>query len=129
METRNTSVTQQLEQLYRDKIPNGTVQVFCVSNTDYWGKRNKTRDDALPFLELSGILKLRKHCLSIVAESQLRTAAIYVADEIPAFLTDVELWVQSGSGAADAQQKRAVRETLGELEEHLREVNKLMPEM
>jgi hypothetical protein len=128
IETRNANVTEQLEDLYRVQVPIGMVRVFCVSNTDYWEKRAQPRDEALPFLQLSGILAVRKHCFSIVSEGQLRIAAMYVADDIPAFLADIELWVQSGAGTASAEQKRAVREALDELEGRLWEVNELVPE-
>jgi hypothetical protein len=122
METRNASVTAQLINDYGDRFAGSTVHVFCVSNTDYWEKRGQPRDLALPFLQLSGILAVRKHCLSIVGESQLRIAATYVADEIPAHLADVELWVQSGECSASAEQKRRVRATLDAVEEELVEV-------
>ena len=102
--------------------------MFCVSNTDYWERHSQSRDEALPFLQLSGILAVRKHCFSIVADSQLRIAAHYVVDEIPAFLADIELWVQSGAGTASTEQKGAVRETLDEIEGRLWEVTQLVLE-
>lgn len=74
---------------------------------------------AHPSLKLSGILGVRKHCLSIVAESQLRAATEYLTDAIPAVLGSVELWVESGSGSVGAERKRVIREQLEEIESAL----------
>lgn len=123
VETRNSTVTEKLVQQYRSQIPGGRLRVFCVSNHDYREYRLEPKDQALPFLQLSGIIAVRKHCLSIVAESQLQIVTKYVRDDIPALLGDVELWVQSGAGTADAEQKRVVRETLNTLESQLKEVS------
>jgi len=120
--TRNRSVTEQLNNDYRPQIPGGRLRAFCVSNKDYWENRNYPKDQALPFLHLSGILALRKHCLSIVAESQLIIVARYIRDDIPALIGDVELWVQSGEGTASAEEKSAVRESLDAAERRLKEV-------
>lgn len=81
------------------------------------------RDDALPSLELSCILDLRKHCLSIVADTQLEAVKQLVVNDIPALVGDVALWVQSGAGSTDAEHKRAVREILDEVERRLKKVN------
>ncbi len=42
--------------------------------------------------------------------------------DIPALLGDIALWIESGAGSADAEQKRTIRETLNELERRLRTV-------
>ncbi|KAK6227425.1 hypothetical protein QIS74_00980 [Colletotrichum tabaci] len=120
VETRNTTVISELQTKYGNKVPARTLQVFCVSNTEYWAKRSMPRDDALPSLELSCILNLRKHCLSIVADTQLEAVKQLVVNDIPALVGDVALWVQSGAGSTDAEQKRAVRETLDEVERRLK---------
>ncbi|TID05081.1 Nuclear GTPase SLIP-GC [Colletotrichum higginsianum] len=120
IETRNTDIISKLQTQYGDAVPARTLQVFCVSNTEYWAKRSMPRDDALPSLELSCILDLRKHCLSIVADTQLEAAKQFVVNDIPALVGDVALWVQSGAGSTDAEHKRAVRETLDEVERRLK---------
>lgn len=79
----------------------------------------RPKDEALPFLHLSGILQVRKYCLSIVAESQLRAAIECMTDAIPALLGSVELWVQSGAGSLDAERKQALRNTLEEIQRAL----------
>ncbi|KAK2739133.1 hypothetical protein CKAH01_18700 [Colletotrichum kahawae] len=121
VETRNAEVTKKLQAGYRDKIRAGIVHVFCVSNTDYWSKAMLPKDEAIPSLQLSGIIALRKHCLSIIADSQLRLATKFVANDIPALIGDAGLWVESGAGSADAEQKSAVRKTLDKIERQLRE--------
>ena len=117
---------QTLDNLYRERVPGCIVKVFCASNTEYWEHRALPRDTALPHLELSGILSIRKHCISIVADSQLRIATRYIKDDIPALLGDIELWVQSGAGNANAEQKEAIRQTLRALETRLNRVGELV---
>ncbi|KAF7549239.1 hypothetical protein G7Z17_g6514 [Cylindrodendrum hubeiense] len=118
--TRNANIDKKLHDLYSSKVPSGDLRVFCVSNKDYWDHRDEPRDTALPHLALSCILEVRKYCISIVANSQRRIAACYMRDEIPALLAQIELWVQSGAGSADAERKEVVRCTLTELEGRLK---------
>lgn len=92
---------------------------------DYWEHRDSPRDEALPLLQLSGIIGVRRYCISIVANSQLRIAVKYIRDSIPALLGDIALWVQSGAGSVSAERKEAIRETLNTLEANLRRVNTL----
>jgi hypothetical protein len=120
---RNSSVTRQLDKAYGPRVSGGRLHSFCVSNKDYWDNRAHSKEQALPFLQLSGIIALRKHCLAIVADSQLRILTTYVRDRIPALLGDVELWVQSGACSAGAEQKRAVRESLNAVETQLKQVS------
>lgn len=122
--TRNTLVGSKVHDLYRDKIPGGDLHVFCASNTLYWDKRDlKPQDKAAPFLELSGIVAIRRHCMGLVSENQLRVATKYLRDDIPNLLSNLELWVQTGAGTADAEKKREVREALGLFEDRLRKVS------
>jgi hypothetical protein len=101
------------------------VKVFCASNTLYWKYRPVCpKDKAVPFLQLSGIIGIRKYCIAIVSESQLRIATGYLRDRIPDLLSNLQLWVQSGAaGSADAERKEAVRVTLDALEKTLRRVS------
>jgi hypothetical protein len=122
--TRNTIVQTGLRDLYRDTIPGGDLHVFCASNTLYWEKRDlRSRHRAAPFLELSGIVTIRKHCMSLVSQRQLRIATQYLRGDIPNLLGDIELWVQTGAGTADAEKKRAVREALDLFGNRLRGVS------
>lgn len=112
---------------YENRVPCGSLRVFCVSNTDYWEHRDFPKDDALPLLQLSGILAIRKHCISMVATSQLRIATKYIRDSIPAILGDVALWVESGAKSVSAERKEALRETVNTLEARLKGVNTSEP--
>ncbi|KEF63679.1 uncharacterized protein A1O9_01657 [Exophiala aquamarina CBS 119918] len=114
--TRNQKVTDALQATYQNRIPGGNLPVFCVSNFEYWEHRTTPKMEALPFLRLSGILEVRKYCLSLVAEGQLCAAIEYMTVAIPALLGSVELWVQSGSGSLSAERKQAIRNTLEEIE-------------
>ncbi|KAI0128678.1 hypothetical protein BJ170DRAFT_594512 [Xylariales sp. AK1849] len=120
IQTRNQKVTERLHNLYRSQVPGGELKVFCVSNTDYWLKRDLPKNESLPQLQLIGILAVRKHCISIVADSQLRSATKYIQHDITALLSDVELWILSGAASAGAEQKQAIRETLDAVEARLR---------
>ncbi|KAF2740486.1 hypothetical protein EJ04DRAFT_559010 [Polyplosphaeria fusca] len=102
--TRNTKIFASLQALYGGR----TLQAFCVSNSIYWDHRGAAVGEALPSLQLSGIIRLRRHCIGIVADSQLRATNTYLQDEIPAFLGSVELWIQAGSGDASAENKQQI---------------------
>lgn len=120
--TRNEIVRQQLQERYEGQIPGDELSVFCVSNVDYWKKRDQPKDVSIDLLELSGMLEVRKYCISIVAESQLRAATLYMRRKIPALLDSLQLWVQSGSGSLTAEKKKAIRDTLDNVERILRKV-------
>jgi hypothetical protein len=106
-------------------IPGGNLHVFCASNTLYWENRDlKPPQVAATFLELSGIVTIRRHCMNLVAESQLRIATSYLRDDIPNLLSNVEVWVRTGAGTADAEKKRVIREALDQFEDQLRSVSK-----
>ncbi|KAK4249146.1 hypothetical protein C7999DRAFT_39705 [Corynascus novoguineensis] len=118
---RNALVESELQALYRDKIPGGVLYVFCASNTLYWDKRNlRSRVRALPFLELSGIVAIRRHCMALVSESQLRAASKYLRDDIPNLLSNIKLWVRTGLESADAGRKQAVQKAISLFGDRLR---------
>jgi hypothetical protein len=83
--------------------------------------------EAKRHLELSGIIALRRHCIAMVAESQLRIATRYMSSDIPALLGEIGLWVASGSGSTTAERKERVRETVDAMEAVLKRVNLLSP--
>ncbi|KAK0742907.1 hypothetical protein B0T18DRAFT_489791 [Schizothecium vesticola] len=123
--TRNALITAQLTEQYGPQVLGGNISVFCASNTIYWDNRNKTpAERAMTFLRLSGILDIRRHCIALVSESQLRIAVQYMQDKLPNLISRIELWVQSGAGTADAEQKQAVRAALDQLEASLRQVSR-----
>lgn len=126
--TRNTLVTNGLIRLY-GSLPgaNDDIPIFCVSNTLYWSVRDQAAHRALPTLELSGILAMRRHFLSIVASSQLRAARTYINDEVPNILSQIDLWVQSGARQGSEERRAVIRQTILEVEEILTRVRKSPP--
>ncbi|CAG9972550.1 unnamed protein product [Clonostachys byssicola] len=117
--TRNEFVTNKLSQKYAHRV-DGLLRVFCVSNKLYNDKRNEPKDRALPYLKLSGIIDLRKHCISIVAQAQRRVVVQFINDEIPALLSKIQLWVQSGARTADQERRIAIIAALDNIERELR---------
>lgn len=117
--TRNQMVTESLRRTYQDQTTSSVLKIFCVSNTEYWELRRKPKEEALPILRLSGVLDVRKNCLSIIAESQLCAATEYMKNTVPALLGSIELWVQSGSGSASAERKRDIRNVLDRMRSEL----------
>lgn len=81
----------------------------------------------MPLLNLSGILNLRKHCLAIVAESQLHAAKQYMHNGVPALLGSLQLWVDSGAGSADAETKQSIRATITRTKEQISAVRSRLP--
>jgi hypothetical protein len=106
--------------------------VFCVSNTDYWEHRDHPKDrwgsalsplELSPPLELSGIIELRRYCVSLLDSSQLRIATKFIREDVPAILSEIALWVQSGAKDVSTERKETVRQTLDALEARLRKVH------
>ncbi|KAM5378181.1 hypothetical protein ACJA88_005915 [Fusarium oxysporum] len=108
--TRNRIIIDSLTNTYAGRVTDS--RVFCVSNTIYWQNRTARKSEAERYLHLSGILQVRKHCISIVANSQRRIATQYMKDQIPALLADIELWVQSGARTASEERREALCQTL-----------------
>ncbi|CAK7229960.1 hypothetical protein SEUCBS140593_007423 [Sporothrix eucalyptigena] len=117
IEDRNEAVEKQIKLAYRDKLPGGIKNVFCVGNVQYWDfwKDGKFAQQVL----LSGISRFRTHCLAKVADSQLVLAAKYIQDSIPALVCDVELWLESGAESPEKEQKKAIVEALNHVEGEL----------
>ncbi|KAF4415669.1 hypothetical protein FACUT_13229 [Fusarium acutatum] len=88
--------------------------------TDSLNNTTAKKSEAKRHLDLSGILQVRKHCISIVANSQRRIATQYMKDKIPALLADIELWVQSGARTASEERREALCQTLDRVERRLR---------
>ncbi|RYC86006.1 hypothetical protein BFJ63_vAg11186 [Fusarium oxysporum f. sp. narcissi] len=116
--TRNRIIIDSLTNTYAGRVTDS--RAFCVSNTIYWQNRTARKSEAERYLHLSGILQVRKHCISIVANSQRRIATQYMKDQIPALLADIELWVQSGARTASEERREALCQTLDSVERRLR---------
>lgn len=115
-------MTREVEDEYRNELPGNNIHVFCASNTWYWDHRNTPMERALPLLELSGILAIRRHCMSIVSASQLRMATKYLLGDIPNLLSRLRLWVQSRAGSPDAEKRKRTRNVLNAMEYRLKRV-------
>ncbi|KAK5636992.1 hypothetical protein RRF57_012704 [Xylaria bambusicola] len=117
--TRNTIVEKKLVGQYQHEVPGNGLRVFCASNTIYWDWRQENRDQSMPHLVLSGVLKIRQHCMSMVSESQYAAATKYMRDDVGVLLGELDLWVQSGQGSLSAERKEKIRRTLDTLERKL----------
>jgi hypothetical protein len=131
IDARNGDVTRSLIETYKNCETSASatatrdIKVFCVSNRLYWDMRDDPKDVSLPSLHLSGIIDLRRYCISIVSTRKLEAALVYINEEVPALLASIQLWVQSGAGTMDAERKAAVRDALGRIERHLTTVSPL----
>lgn len=117
--TRNRHVVDELRTEYTAQTQGEFLNVFCVGNKMYLDKRNMDKSVSWRYLDLSGIIEVRRHLVGLVGESQLRTSKIFLDRQVPALLRDVEIWVQSGAGSASAEEKQAVRDVLGKVEKKL----------
>jgi hypothetical protein len=122
IELRNDKVSSRLREQYRDHPIAATLQTFCVSNKIYWDHREKPVATSTAYLNLSGIIELRKYCIGIVADSQLRATTEFINNQVPAFLGSVELWVGAGSGNANAERKQQILDAVSTVQEALDEV-------
>ncbi|KAI0183617.1 hypothetical protein EV127DRAFT_352330 [Xylaria flabelliformis] len=118
--TRNAIVEGKLITLYKHEVPDNSLQVFCASNTMYWDHRDAPKVTAMPYLNLSGVLAIREHCMAIVSESQYMAATKYMRDDIGVLLGELDLWVQSGQGSLNGEKKEKIRNALDTLDRKLK---------
>ncbi|ETS82271.1 hypothetical protein PFICI_07273 [Pestalotiopsis fici W106-1] len=119
--SRNEKVTKSLVDRYQNELSGDTeLKVFCTSKDDYWSKHDLPRDEALPLLGLSGIITLRRHCVSIVSEGQYQSAVRFMQHDVAALLADVELWIQLGAPSLDAEKKKEIRDTVDAIERRIK---------
>jgi hypothetical protein len=119
---RNNKVSHGLQEQYQDHPVGKSLRVFCVSNTIYEENREKTVATALPYLELSGILELRRYCIGVVAQSRLQAIQTFIKDEILALIGSVELWVKAGFGDSSTESKQRVLDAVSIMRKELDEV-------
>ncbi|KAH5431380.1 hypothetical protein HBI38_166430 [Parastagonospora nodorum] len=118
---RNPFVTASVRKQYQDYLNGTKLSIFCVSNTMYWKHRERPANVSLDDLKLSGILELRRHCLGIVASSQLAAFKSLIEDEVPAFLGSMKLWVKAGSSGTSAQRIQIMTDAVSRVEQALKE--------
>jgi hypothetical protein len=116
---RNTHVEKSLRQTYGNDAADARLNISCVSNTMYEDNRQAPAEEALPFLQLSGIPALRRHCIGIVADSHLQATVEYITNEVPAFVGSVELWLQAGSGTASVERKEKILSAVNAIQARL----------
>jgi hypothetical protein len=126
---RNRDVSSHLQSLYNSDLREGNLKTFCISNTIYWQERDKPTQKALPFLNLSGIIELRRYCIGIVAESHLKETINYMKNEIPTLLNSVQIWIDASLGDANAERKQEILNTVSAIQRELDEVRSLRNSM
>ncbi|OBT96981.1 hypothetical protein VE01_05489 [Pseudogymnoascus verrucosus] len=85
---RNTHVKEGLQRAYSSKVPNGGLEVFCVSNTTY-GKY--TIKGNVEMVQASGIPELRRFCYTMTAHAQLLEARHFLSSMLSSLLNSAEL--------------------------------------
>ena len=81
-----------VRQAYSSEIPNGKLDIFCVSNTVY---EKYCRKGVREYVNASGIVELRSFCHGITAEAQLREARHYLHSSLGSLLNSLGLWAGS----------------------------------
>jgi hypothetical protein len=119
---RNDKVSRRLQEEYRNHPVAASLSIFCVSNNVYWDNREKPFDVSLPYLKFSGILTLRRYCIGVVAQSRVEATRKFIKDEIPALVGSIELWVDAGSGNANAETKQRILDAVAAMQGELDKV-------
>ncbi|KAM3470795.1 hypothetical protein MY5147_006201 [Beauveria neobassiana] len=94
-------------------------EVCQFDNTLYQKKRQAKMEIAQAYINLSGIIDLRRHCVSIVSANQHREASGFMKTDIPKLLAAIDLWVQSGEDTWDGELRAAVKTALDDVEVRL----------
>lgn len=82
-------VKEGLQQAYSSKVPEGELEVFCVSNTLY---EKYARKGNIEMVQGSGIPELRRFCYAITAHAQLLEAKHFLSSMLSSVLNSAELW-------------------------------------
>ncbi|GJN83256.1 hypothetical protein PLIIFM63780_006804 [Purpureocillium lilacinum] len=124
IEFRNEATTESLIKKYKAYQTPAMSQpnVFCVSSKMYRDHRDGDVRRALPYLELSGIMAVRQHCIAILSDSQHLAATDYMRHRVQALLGSIQVWVQSLTENADVQKHKALQEALVTIKTWLKEV-------
>lgn len=80
------------------------------------------REQAQKYIQLSGIVQLRRYCQSVPAEAQWRATATFLEAQVPAFLGSVSQWTLSAPGSISAGRAAALRMILGVEESTIKRV-------
>ncbi|CAG9981490.1 unnamed protein product [Clonostachys byssicola] len=92
IEARNNHVKDGLQAAYSSKVPGSKLDFFFVSNKMYEKYSKKENNQ---FTEASGIPGLRKFCLQITADAQLREAKDFLQSSLFNLVTSFEVCLNS----------------------------------
>ncbi|KAJ5726029.1 uncharacterized protein N7483_007386, partial [Penicillium malachiteum] len=123
--TLNFEITQHLiiqrnEKVSRELLEEHTdIRVFCVSNTLYTKWRASRTHQAEAYVNLSGILELRRYCQLVPAEAQLLATRTFFDHEVHGLLLSLRQWVLAGADSVTAERATALRRLIGNVEKAL----------
>ncbi|KAJ5613921.1 hypothetical protein N7528_007575 [Penicillium herquei] len=110
---RNNKVSQELLREHAG------IRVFCVSNPLYTKWRASRTHQAEAYVNLSGILDLRRYCQLVPAEAQLLATRTFFDHEVEALLLSLRQWVLAGADSVTAERATALRGLIGNVEKAL----------
>lgn len=96
------------------------MKIFCVSNKLFSENHNGDSEREKAYIELSGILKLRRHCQYIPAEAQMIHVAKFFRSAIPANLASVEMWADGAFNHEEMEKASGISEVLAKAERNLK---------
>ena len=121
MQSRNEHVKAGLQNVYASEVPQGRLDVFCVSNSMYEKSCRKGRYESV---QTSGIPELRRFCLDITANGQFSEATHFLQTTLPAALNSATLWasgfIDRESQELEAENSSAVAQALEGLRNSVR---------
>jgi hypothetical protein len=120
IEARNNHVKERLRAAYQERIPNGHLDVFCISNTTY---QEHSETGNVDMVEKSGVPELRRFCRKITARAQLLQALHYIRSEVPSLLNSIKIWVECLQSSSNTRDKDADNDVLEKYEKAREEVN------
>jgi hypothetical protein len=94
IEARNNHVKDGLQSAYAAKVPDGQLDVFCVSNKSY---EKYSRKGNAGIVQDSGIPDLRRFCYKLTAEAQLHEARHFLKSSLFSLLNSIDMWASSAS--------------------------------
>ncbi|KAJ5711184.1 hypothetical protein N7488_005340 [Penicillium malachiteum] len=110
---RNNKVSQELMEEHAG------VRVFCISNPLYTKWRASRTHQAEAYVNLSGILELRRYCQLVPAEAQLLATRTFFDHEVKALLLSLRQWVLAGADSVTAERATALRGLIDNVEKAL----------
>lgn len=97
---RNEHIKRGLKEAYTSKLPQGMLQVFCVSSTMY---DKGIEQESSQLVDGSEIPLLRRFCRSISAEAKFLDATAFLGTQLSSLLSSVTLWAQDTSNVIERQ--------------------------